>query len=347
MNKIGVIEGFFGPAWPLQARLGYADFLARSGGGFYIYAPKQDPYLRKRWREEWPTSWCDQLTRMAQHFTDRQVTFGVGLSPFGLGTTLSPSDKMLLTSKLEILQKSGVGLLGLFFDDMPTDDDLAPAQMACVDWVRKNFSGKIVFCPSYYSFDPILEKVFGKMPDGYWQTIAQLTPPEVSMAWTGPKVISPEVPSAHLQEVTELLKRRPFMWENLFANDGPKNCKFLKLQAFTGRSTGVLDQVEAYGFNMMNQPYLSQIVFLASCLVLEEKSDPETAFQTALSQLCPGGLRTFINRHRDNFLRVGLDQLTEKDQLIAELSSFAHPVAAEITDWLSGKYVVGSECLTD
>lgn len=50
MKNIGVIEGFLA-AWREGDRKSYAEFLAKYGADFYIYAPKQDPHLRKAWRE--------------------------------------------------------------------------------------------------------------------------------------------------------------------------------------------------------------------------------------------------------------------------------------------------------
>lgn len=348
-TQVGVIEGFFGPAWPEQDRRSYAPFIAATGGGFYIYAPKQDPFLRKRWREEWSREYLQELSARARHFQSHGVTFGVGLSPFGLGTELNSADQALLERKLQQLTAAGVRWLGLFFDDMPTNPNLAQSQIACVEVVRRAFAGKVIFCPSYYTPDPILDKVFGQRPAHYLEDIAAGIPREVSLAWTGPKVISPELPLTHVQEVGALLRRPPFIWENLYANDGPKNCKFLKLRPFSGRSAEVSNWIEAYGFNMMNQPQLSKVVYLSSRLVLKGTHAAEEALGAALEQLCSAALATFILKHRSAFLERGLDQLTEaeKGQLAKELAPFPEPIAAEISAWLGGEYVVGSECLTD
>lgn len=123
MKNIGVIEGFFGPAWPESDRKSYAEFLAKYKADFYIYAPKQDPHLRKAWRETWDEAYISKLQDLCDHFTKSNITFGVGLSPFGLGKVFSEEDKNLLKEKLEILNRIGIGMLGLFFDDMPSDDD--------------------------------------------------------------------------------------------------------------------------------------------------------------------------------------------------------------------------------
>ncbi len=349
MKNIGVVEGFFGPAWPVEQRESYASFLAECGAHFYIYAPKQDPHLRKAWREAWNESYLSKLSDLCRHFARHQIQFGVGLSPFALGKVLSENDKILLEEKLELLNQIGISMLGLFFDDMPSDDDLAETQMNALSLVRKVFKGKIIFCPTYYTYDPILEKVFGKMPGNYLQDIAANTPQDVSIAWTGPKVISPVIDETHLKEVTNLIKRKPFIWENLFANDGPKNCKFLKLKPFSGRDHLAFTQTEAFGLNMMNQAELSKYVFLASKYVLVEGIDPDLAFEKALTKLCSPELKIFILNHKQDFLEKGLDNITEdeKQSFVNELQGMKDKGAHEIKDWLQGQYIVGSECLTD
>ena len=347
--KLGVVEGFFGPAWPSGSREGYASFLRNCGGDFYIYAPKQDQHLRKGWRGVWEESYLDFLRHLSLEFKSNEIKFGIALSPFGLGKELTEEDKKSLLEKLQLLTSLGIDILGVFFDDMPSHENLAAVQAEVIGVIRREYPGQIVFCPSYYTFDPILEKVFGKMPDNYLTDIARLIPQDISMAWTGPKVISPEIPRQHMEEVERLLKRKPFMWENLFANDGPRNCKFLKLRPFDGRNEKLDDLSEAWGFNMMNQPELSKITFLASKKVLVDQLSPDVAFRESLEELSTPAFATFLTTHRLSFLEKGLDVLTaeEKSALIGELASFPDSAAREIQEWLKGSYIVGSECLTD
>ncbi len=349
MKKLGVIEGFFGSAWANEARLDYAPFLKKVGGQFYIYAPKQDQNLRKKWRENWGPEFRSQLQKIKSHFHDHGLEFGVALSPFGLEKNLSKSDRESLVEKACWLEDLGIDILGVFFDDMPSTEWAAPTQIETLSLLESHFHKKIIFCPSYYSYDPILEKVFGKMPRGYWDEVRDGASPEVSLAWTGPKVISPEISRSHLKKVDELFKRTPFLWENLFANDGPRNCKFLKLKPFSGRERGVLEDSDGWGFNMMNQPFLSHIVFLASVKVLRENQESTAAFAAAVDELCPAPVGQFIKAHASEFLEQGLDKIlpSKKEQYLRELSTFKDPFSSEIKDWLLGKYLVGSECLTD
>lgn len=348
MLTTGIIEGFFGPKWNDQSRFSYASFLKEHGGDFYIYAPKQDQFLRKKWRETWPESYQVFLKTLATHFAHHGIKFGVGFSPFELGTELSEEDKNHLETKLKMMSNLGIEIMGLFFDDMPTNEYLAKAQIETINLFKKHFTGKIVFCPSYYTPDPILDKVFGQRPANYLKEIADGVPSDVSIAWTGPKVISLEIPFQHLQETTELLKRPPFLWENLYANDGPKNCKYLKLRYFSGREPKALRLAEACGFNMMNQPELSKIVYLSSLYVLTGMLETD-AFEKAVRTLCSKEFSDFLILHRLKFLDLGLDQIEteEKMKFIEILKSFMDPGAEEVIDWLDGKFIVGTECLTD
>ena len=48
--ELGIIEGFYGKPWTWAEREETIAFLAPHGYGFYLYAPKADPYLRRHWR---------------------------------------------------------------------------------------------------------------------------------------------------------------------------------------------------------------------------------------------------------------------------------------------------------
>lgn len=349
MSEIGIVEGFFGPAWPVEARLSFAPFLKKYGGSFYIYAPKRDAYLRKSWREEWPETYVNDLVHLRDTFQTHQLKFGVALSPFGLGSNISDLDWSFLKNKFQQLAELKIDYLGLFFDDMPVNDELLSTQSKVVGLALDYFPKELIFCPSFYSFDPILDKVFGTRPIGYVEGLKKEIPAAVEICWTGPKVISEEISSEHLSEVTNLMGRKPFIWENIYANDGPRNCKFLKLKYFNGRDTSIHSMTSGIAFNLMNQPHLSQLVYLAAVLVITKQYSPQEAFEMSCHELCSEALSEFIVKHRTLFLEKGLDQIKDeaKNDLVLELKSIDSPMALEMSDWLQGSYLVGPECLTD
>ncbi|MEN9846453.1 MAG: hypothetical protein RIS36_1600 [Pseudomonadota bacterium] len=349
MTRLGIIEGFFGPEWSLEARLSCAPFLKRYGGAFYIYAPKRDAQLRRLWRAEWSPEYTTFLSSLCKHFQSYGVKFGVGCSPLALGSTLSISDRELLRTRFAQLSGLGVDYLGLFFDDMPVTDGMLAVQSEVIALALEFIPRGLIFCPSFYSYDPILEKVFGKRPPGYLEGLKDAIRPDVEICWSGPKVISELLDREHLGEVVNLLGRPPFIWENFFANDGPRNCKFLKLRNFTGRDEGLLTLTSAVGFNLMNQPYLSQLVFLAAVFVIRDLVSPEEGFRESLHTLCSPGVAQFINENRAVFLEQGLDSLScnRRQELESDPRLDDSPIAEEMRSWLRGEYVVGPECLTD
>ncbi len=343
---MGIIEGFFGPEWSWQSRATFCANLPKYGGDFYIYAPKRDPFLRKSWTQNHPKEMWDNLRKLSQTCRDSNVAFGVGLSPFELHLHWDHTYKQVLRDKVKALVDLDIKYLGLFFDDMKGSPDLADHQVEIVEYVRSLTDRTILFCPTYYSPDPILDKVFGQRPADYLHKIATLSPP-IEILWTGNKVIPEAIGAAELDDVAKVLKRKPFIWDNCFANDGPKNCKFLKIKPLLGRSPSTLNSSSGWALNLMNQPNLSEILFASSTNVLRKNMLPDVALADAAASIAGQRFVALLDQHADDFLSVGLDKLTEsaKANILAALEGSRFSL--DIADWLDGKYVVGPECLTD
>ena len=161
----GVIEGFYGRTWSHRTRLAYADYLQRAGLNTFIYCPKGDPYLRRRWQQDWPRPQWQELVQLSSHYRARGLYWGVGLSPFELYRDYGERQRAQLERKVARLGELEAPLLAILFDDMPGDlDALASRQAEIVadvcQWLPQT---RILVCPTYYSFDPVLEKHFGRI----------------------------------------------------------------------------------------------------------------------------------------------------------------------------------------
>lgn len=344
--KLSVIEGFFGPAWSWAERRSLAGFLKRYGFGAYYYAPKTDPYLRKRWQEAHPREMWAELQSLARSLESAQVEFGLGLSPFELHNELTAASKRIFRDKVARLSDLGIQRLGIFLDDMKGGADLAVRQAEICELARSATSVPLFFCPTYYSPDPVLDRVFGARPARYVEDLGCLLAPEIDILWTGEKVISPEISAAHLREVATLLRRKPFVWDNIFANDGPRQCAYLKLKPVGGRTLEAARETSGWTLNPMNQFELSKIAVLSFLYTLEGRENPVFA---ALEELCDRPLAGFIVDHTPVFCETGLKALEtpQVQKLQTDLARFRDPAAAEISRWLAGEYNVGTECLTD
>jgi hypothetical protein len=286
-----------------------------------------------------------KLKQLSFQCHNNHIAFGIGLSPFELHATWNQRAENLLRDKIRTLHELNFSYLGLFFDDMRGAPGLAEKQIEIVEYVQSVTEKTILFCPTYYSGDPILDKIFGQRPTDYLEKIGTL-PEKIQIFWTGDKVVSKTIAPAELDEVSEVLQRKPFVWDNYFANDGPKQCKFMKLQPLDGRSKAAFQRSAGWAFNLMNQPMMSEVLFASSVPVLCDGANPLGSFQQELRKAV-GEHLDLIERHRATFVEVGLDGIDEKLKKEIASSLAANGSLQEIVDWINGKYLIGPECLTD
>ncbi len=353
-SPTGVIEGFYGEQWSWGERADYAAFLRKQGFSFYIYAPKADVFLRKKWREPMPKAIEEKLAKLAGQCHSAGIEFGVGFSPYEI--YLAPFDievKKLLQARIDVFNRIGVDKFCILMDDMKGDlPNLAERQIEVVNWIVTRSNAKqFVFCPTYYSNDPVLEKLFGKMPEGYFAQLNSGLDKKVGMFWTGEEVCSRSYTEAQLKSAAEKLGRKPLLWDNYPVNDGPKMCKFLHLKPFTGRPAGMAECLGGHAVNPMNQAALSKIVLLTLKQSNEQGAayNPEKAFRRAADMVTCHEMALLLERDLPAFADKGLDGLTddEKESLKTDYAAFLEArendtaqAAREVVDWLSGKYNV-------
>ncbi|HEX8192725.1 MAG TPA: beta-N-acetylglucosaminidase domain-containing protein, partial [Allosphingosinicella sp.] len=259
--ELGLIEGFFGRPWSWEERRETVSFLAPYGYRFYFYAPKADTYLRKRWQEPHPDSEMQKLAALRAHCRAEGVRFGLGLSPFELHLHADEDWKAPLAAKLDALAELEPEDLAILFDDMRGDiPDLAARQAAIVHFAAEHpVAERLLFCPSYYSDDPILDVAFGQRPQGYLEDLGRLLDPAVGVFWTGEEVCSAEYSPGHLERVAEALRRRPVLWDNYPVNDGARMSQHLHLRGFSGRPASIGSHLAGHAINPASQAVLSRI----------------------------------------------------------------------------------------
>jgi hyaluronoglucosaminidase len=351
--ELGIIEGYYGAPWDWETRRDQVRFLGAHGYGFFLYAPKADPFLRKRWREDHPAEMADQLRALARTCAEANVRFGVGLSPFEIYRDFDAQIQADLARKLAFLDDIGVDYLGILFDDMRGDlPSLAENQVRIIHWIaERSRARRLIACPTYYSDEMGLDTAFGQRPAGYVEDFGRLLDPSVEVFWTGEEVCSREFSPGHLQRVGEQLRRKPFLWDNYPVNDGPRMSPYLYLRAFTGRPAAIGPHIAAHGINPALQPVLSRIpaLSLAESYRLGEGYQYVQAFRNAAAEVLGADLARRVERHLGLFQDTGLDRL-EPDaigRLRERYATVDHPGAREITAWLNGEYRVTREMMEE
>jgi len=345
---LGIIEGFYGRPWSWEERRATLSFLAPHGYGFYFYAPKADVYLRRKWREPHPEETAAGLAGLAGECAGLGVRFGVGLSPYGLVEGFDAAAREALARKLAFADELGVNDLAILFDDMPGEiPDLAERQAEIVHWVAGRTRAERVFmCPSYYTDDPVLDRVFGRRPEGYLPRLGALLDPSVEVFWTGEEVVSQEFSPGHLRRVAEQLGRRPFLWDNYPVNDGQRMSQYLHLRGFTGRPASIAPLIAGHGVNPALQAVLTCIPALTLVESYRRGDEYQYGEATRRAAVAVLGEDTGSRLFEDVlFLQeVGLDRLGEREpQLRERYAGDEHPGAREIIAWLDGAYRITDE----
>jgi hypothetical protein len=167
--QAGVIEGFFGAPWSWAARMSGAEFLRDCGYQFYIYAPKAEAFLRRRWREPILADTQRRLSDLKSRCRELGVHFGIGLTPFEIYLDYDARARLALRSKVTQINEIGPEILCILFDDMRGDVEGLPDLQAKIigDICAWSSAARFIVCPTYYSYDSRLAHQFGPPPKTY------------------------------------------------------------------------------------------------------------------------------------------------------------------------------------
>lgn len=202
-------------------------------------------------------------------------------------------------------------------------------------------------CPSYYSDDPVLDRVFGERPADYLETLGRKLDHAVNVFWTGEEVCSREVSPGHLKRIGDLLGRKPVLWDNYPVNDGDRMSQHLHLRGFTGRPAANAAHLAGHGINPALQPALTAIpaITLAESYRLGPSYQYGQAFRHAAREVV--GVELAAQIHADLLVLqdAGLGRISEekRQSLQRTYNAFDHPAAGEILRWLAGEYRVTDE----
>jgi hypothetical protein len=240
----GTVEGFYGPPWSHAQRLAHLEFSAAVGFNTYVYAPKDDPHHRSRWRHPYPAWELAQLAELAGTARGLGLRFVYAISP-GLSMRYADeTDHRALAAKASQLRDAGVGSFALFFDDVPAEltrpEELdrwpgagaagAAHGETCASFVAEflvpaGIREPLLVCPTDYA---------GTDATAYREQFARTAPPDAVVAWTGHDIVVGAVTRDDIDRAAASYQRRVVLWDNFPVNDYEPGRLFLG--PLTGRT---------------------------------------------------------------------------------------------------------------
>lgn len=261
-DMVGVVEGFYGNPWTHNERLDMIRFMGDVGMNTYFYAPKDDPYHRRNWRESYTGEHLERFQELVRVASDADIRLYYAISP-GLSIRYSdPADYIALREKLFSMNVLGVEHFALFLDDVPEylqhDADrsvyanLAEAHVSLINQLYadlKTIGADLVVCPTTYT------DAWGDRE--YVRILGEGIPTEIPLFWTGTDVAIGQITDAEALNWGNLMSRKPLIWDNFPVNDfevwrpiiGP----------ITGREAALAKTTTGLIANPMDKPYLSMI----------------------------------------------------------------------------------------
>jgi hyaluronoglucosaminidase len=282
----GVIEGFYGTPWTHEQRLDLIRFITPRGMNAFVYAPKDDPLVRRDWRLPYSGAQLERLSELATECGRHAVDFVYSLSP-GLSIRYSsPEDLDALAGKFDSVAALGVRAFGLLLDDIPDTlqhdsdrqafPDLVDAHIALVRGLFGRFGHdrRLIVCPTQYS---------GDGDEDYITRLGRGIDPRIDLFWTGRRIVSPTLDLIDAAAFVRSTGRPPTYWDNYPVNDVAMGHE-LHIGPYRGRDRHLWRFAAGIIANGMELFESSKIPFatIADYLDSPESYDPEASWQKAL-----------------------------------------------------------------
>ncbi len=270
----GVIEGFYGPPWSGADRLSQLDFFASTKQNVYVYSPKDDPYLRARWRQPYPPDQLALITQLVERATADHVQFTYALSP-GLSVCYgSDSDEQALVDKLQSIWDSGVRSFAIPLDDInytkwTCRQDAATfgtggagagqAQAHLLNRVQHDF---IDTHPAAHRLEMVPTEFSDVGDSPYKVALRTQLDPRVIVEWTGEGIVPATIAADQAAQARQVFGHDILVWDNYPVNDYTPDR--LLLGPYTGRQPSITDHVVGVTVNPMIESEPSKIAEFTS-----------------------------------------------------------------------------------
>jgi len=262
----GIVEGFYGEPWNFKIRADMLKFCGEYNLNSYIYAPKDDPYHRDKWREPYPEDKITELKNLVDIAVQNNVHFVFAVSP-GLDLNYegekSKEDFQFMLNKLDSMYNIGIRDFAIFFDDLPPEES-GSNQANFLNKLQNSLHSKylnisyLLTVPTHYTRIYMMDNN-GEI-NKYTHDFSTILNKNIIVLYTGDYVVSNGISDRSFLAAKNIYGRNLGIWWNYPVNDyyHINSTRFIKL------ALGPIEKLPHFKpnsifFNPMGQPILSKI----------------------------------------------------------------------------------------
>lgn len=215
----GLFEGGYG-IWDDEGRLRIMDWMGESKLNSYLYGPKSDPKIRRRWRALYDDVEIFNFKRQIERCRRNHIYYGYTIAPV-LGMEYgSDEDFQTLLRKVRQIQSLGVKTFVLAFDDTlgtmyhPRDhkrfENLGEAEAY--------LANKLYAALKAYDQEVVLAMVpelyAGVFDMPYTRSLVEKLDPKIFIGWTGWEIVAPKIDPPDMRAFIDFYGRMPSLGDN-------------------------------------------------------------------------------------------------------------------------------------
>lgn len=281
----GVVEGFYGNNWSQTDRIRQFEFYGANKMNVYIYGPKDDPYHRNNWRQNYPTAEANKMKELVQKANENKVKFVWAIHP-GLDIKWNKTDSMNVVKKLEAMYGLGVRSFAVFFDDIFGEGTSGIKQAQLLNYVTDEFVKKhddvdpLIMCPTEYN------RSWSSDNSQYLRDLKNTLYPEVRVMWTGNSVVD-FINKSDVTWINQRIGRKAYIWLNYPVTD---YCiRHLLMGPTFGDDLNIANDLSGYTSNPMEYAEASMLSLysIADYTWHMQTYDSNASWERAIKYLMP------------------------------------------------------------
>ena len=212
----GYIEGYYGSLLDWNQRLKILESLSALNLNSYFYCPKEDPFHRLEWAEDYSDEYLLNLGSFFESAKSLNIELIFGISP---GFVSESIDQTIINNKIQAIFDLGIRSLCILFDDISFEatKQKGKEHAEILNEVVQDFPEiKLYIVPQIYS-DQLsktdatdclyLNELFSRMKY------------QVPFFWTGENVVSNSYDLEYISKIQERFNQDLIIWDNFYASD--------------------------------------------------------------------------------------------------------------------------------